>query len=314
MQKALPLKNKNKKIVSAHLLIPITIIISVLYSNVLKDGVLSGIRLCTLTVIPSLFPFFILSDVLVSSGSLSYGIGSRLFSRIFGLPLGSFSVFLIGSVSGAPIGAEVSSRLYESGALDKRSAERLIAMSTNPSLAFVISGVGAGMLGSVSDGIKLYLTIMTATVITGLIFRSRRSVIEISGVIQRQKFDLTNSIKKAAYTSIAVSSYIIFFSSVNSLIKALPINEYVDLALISLTEMSSAVEYINRAITLPDGMYFPITAAVLAYSGLSVHLQVANTKCRELSFAGYFFMKFFEAVLSFIIAYAVFVLPRRLNI
>ena len=70
------------------------------------QGAQEGIRLCIMTVIPSLFPFFVLSSLL--TGALT---GVRLrFLRPIGklcrMPAGSESLLLIGMLGGYPTGAK----------------------------------------------------------------------------------------------------------------------------------------------------------------------------------------------------------------
>ena len=66
----------------------------------------SGVLLCTQTLIPSLFPFFVFSSLL--TGSL-VGKSTKLISpleRIFRIPPGTGSLMIIGLLGGYPTGAQ----------------------------------------------------------------------------------------------------------------------------------------------------------------------------------------------------------------
>ncbi|MBP3583351.1 MAG: hypothetical protein J6K44_04840, partial [Clostridia bacterium] len=58
----------------------------IIFASAVTDAVSYGIRLSVLRVIPSLFPFFILSDYFVSTVTIpSDSLPSRLFEKIFGI-------------------------------------------------------------------------------------------------------------------------------------------------------------------------------------------------------------------------------------
>lgn len=103
-----------------------------------------ALALCLKTVIPSLFPMFVLSGLLVSGLG---GASGRLFSpleRITGLPEGSGVLFLMGIVGGFPVGAQCIAQAVEKGSLSREDGERMLGFCNNCSPAFLF-----GILGSV---------------------------------------------------------------------------------------------------------------------------------------------------------------------
>ena len=107
-------------------------------------GTSEGIELCIKTVIPSLFPFFVLSSVLTSSLlGTSIGFLRPLFART-GIPRGAESLVLTGFLGGYPVGAQSVSGAYRSGTLSKGTAERMLAFCNNAGPSFLF-----GMIGSV---------------------------------------------------------------------------------------------------------------------------------------------------------------------
>ena len=68
-----------------------------------------GLALCARSVIPSLFPFFVV---------VSFAVGCGFFTvlRRLGLPVGA-AVFLMGIVGGYPVGARTVGELYRGGGL-----------------------------------------------------------------------------------------------------------------------------------------------------------------------------------------------------
>ena len=276
----------------------------ILFSREMKDGVLKGIQFSLFTLIPTLFPFFILSDLWACSFLVNEnGVIGRFFKKAFGINPSAASAFLSGLICGFPIGVKTASDLYNAGKITKEEFERLSGFVNNPSIAFIISGVGAGILGDIRLGILLYISTVFSSVATGIIFRRTYHTQAKSSVISRQKFNLVNSIQKAGMTSVVVSSYIIFFSGVIGICSSLIKNEIFLAITSSFLEVGSATMCIkNCAHTCPEIM--PILLAfALGFSGLSVHLQAFSFFPEGASKIKYLFMKLIQGMISAIFVF-----------
>ena len=71
------------------------------------DGVRNGLFLCGETVIPSLFPFMIISSWLDFNISITDNIADKICIKLFGIPSSLMLVFVIGLLSGYPMGAKI---------------------------------------------------------------------------------------------------------------------------------------------------------------------------------------------------------------
>ncbi len=106
------------------------------------SGAAAGIELCMKSVIPALFPFFVLSDVLVSSLWGSRSPLLRTLGRLFAVPEGAESILLSAFLGGYPVGAKEVSRAYDGGLLKKEDALRLLSFCNQPGPAFLFGMVG----------------------------------------------------------------------------------------------------------------------------------------------------------------------------
>ena len=113
-------------------------------TQIAMEYIHQGLRLCVKTVIPSLFPFMVISELLVSSG-----IGAALlrpvssvFKKVFKLPDTGCCAVLLGMLCGFPVGARCAVSALSTGELNREEAERVLLFSTNPSSAFLINAVG----------------------------------------------------------------------------------------------------------------------------------------------------------------------------
>ena len=108
------------------------------------DGARQGIELCLRTVIPSLFPFFVLSILLTSSLLGSSLAVLRPLGRLFGMPDGAESLLIPAFLGGYPVGAQNVAAAFRSGQLTKPEAERMLSFCSNAGPAFLF-GMAAAM-------------------------------------------------------------------------------------------------------------------------------------------------------------------------
>lgn len=145
----------------------------ILFSKTAVEAANRGIQLWFNIVFPSLFPFFVASEILKATGFIrSAGIFLEPVMRpLFNVPgAGSFA-FAMGITSGYPMGAKISKELLEEGLVNKSEAERLLAFSNNSGPLFIVGAVGTGMFGSPSIGVYLLVCHILACLTVGLLFR-----------------------------------------------------------------------------------------------------------------------------------------------
>ena len=282
------------------LILLLSVIFLIIYSRDVSAGVISGITLAVRSIIPSLFPFLILSDIFIRQFSSGTGVVGRIFSRIFGFPPQAAGAFLCGSFSGFPVGVKCATDLYLGGNINKSELERLICIVNNPSPAFVIAAVGT-MRGSTRDGVILYISVILAAILTGIFFLKRGGgKSDITNQPIKTDFSLVTSIKNAAYTSIGISAYIIFFSGLLGIIKAIFKSPDLTLFFSLFLEIGNAASLL-AASGLDRTLSLALTAFALVCSGLSVHMQSKSLLPSEISIKKYILMKLVTGMLSAVI-------------
>ena len=104
-----------------------------------------GLTLCYNVIIPSLFPFFVLSALVVDLG-LAGHLGRALegiMRPLFNVPGACAPALALGFVGGYPVGARTALQLYQKGMCTKTEAERLLAFCNNSGPAFILGGLGS---------------------------------------------------------------------------------------------------------------------------------------------------------------------------
>lgn len=276
--------------------------ITLLFGDELKKSIYRGFVFSFTTVIPALFPFFILSDVWSAmfipdkKGKLSLA-----FEKIFRINSSALPAFICGLICGFPIGVKSASSLLSENKITKEEFERLSGFANNPSLAFVIFGVGAGILGSVKYGVLLYLCVVFSAILTGIVFRCKKYKSEETYNNIGQKFDLVNSIKSAGIASINISSYIVFFSGIIGLISSLVKSQRIVALASTLLEVANAARLLSLCPSFDLYAKLSLTAFTIGFSGLSVHMQALSFFPQKANIIKYLTMKTIQGIFSFAI-------------
>ena len=105
-------------------------------SSLALEGAQMGIELCIRTVIPSLFPFIMLSMLLTREVA---GRSRWLLpiSELLGIPQSAQSLLIPAFLGGYPVGAKCIHDLYRNGQLHKQQAEGLLSFCSNAGPAFL---------------------------------------------------------------------------------------------------------------------------------------------------------------------------------
>lgn len=297
-------------------------------------GARKGLALCGETVIPSLFPFMVLSSFIIGSG-LADTCG-RFFEpftrRVFKLPGCAGTPLILGAIGGYPVGASAVAQLCKSGSLSKRESERLLCFAINSSPAFIIGAVGAGFLGNVKAGILLYIVHLSASMTIGLIMRffSKSGVPGKGEKETRRKpapkknlsTAFVTSVTSSAQSVIAISAFVVLFSSINALMDSTGATAGAASALSKfLPYPSGDPKFFDRIITgilevtngcaAAAGSYgmaaVLLTAAALGFSGLSVQFQVISMISEaDLSARPFILTRLLHVALSVLFAFILF--------
>lgn len=233
-----------------------------------------GLTICSSSVIPSLFPFMVVSGFLVDSG-LCEVIGSKLAhltGRIFGLPGRAAAVILMSLVGGYPVGAHMTAQLVGDGSVSATDGRRMLLFCVNAGPAFIIGTVGSLMLGSRTSGIILYASLAAASLLTGAVsglFGGRREYpAETAPGVEKISSPLISSVSGAAAAMINVCAWIILFSAVTGFCSALPAGKNMMLVINAVLEVTNGCSGAAGALPLP------VIALILGWGGAAVHCQL----------------------------------------
>ena len=135
------------------------------------DGVREGLSLAAVQALPALFPFFVVSGLLVRCDTARLSpLLAKPLARLYGLPPEAAPALVLGLIGGYPVGGATACALLSEGVLSREAAERVNRFCNCASPGFCIGLVGLGVFGSAQAGAMLYGIHILSALLTGLFF------------------------------------------------------------------------------------------------------------------------------------------------
>jgi sporulation integral membrane protein YlbJ len=305
------------------------------------NAAISGFKLWYNILVPALLPFFIVSDLMVSSGVMAV-LGLLLdpvMRPLFHLPGCASLVVVMGFTSGYPVGAILTRRLYDNKMVNLEEAEHLISFTNNSSPLFIIGAVGIGMLSAPAYGYLLLISLYAANLLVGVLTRRHAaddlSVPPASSVsihMLRQTWKRVRplniglimgiAVKNSIKNILTVAGFVIFFSVITDMFIRWGWVQYFAFVLHRFLSVLKLSENMIQAwgsglleITLGTQIAAAcndhtilarliIISLILAFGGFSVLAQIMSiTANTPVRFRGYFKARLLQMILSGIFTY-----------
>ncbi len=240
-------------------------------------GAKNGVGYSLNILIPSLYPFMVLSVFIVKSG-LSEKLGKVLrkpVGAVFRLPGGAAATLLMSVIGGYPAGARSAAALYDSGMVSRKQAERMLCFCVSAGPPFVVTAVGAGFLKSPQAGGILLTSQVAAFLIMGVLcgVAAPREKPEKQGPGRRKSVGTArafiSSAADAAYSTLMMCCFVILFAVLMNLLRLFVKDPVLSATLSALLEITGGCADLARI-----GAPLWVFAFALGWGGLCVHFQV----------------------------------------
>ena len=305
----------------------------VLFSDSNLLAAQNGLYLWATKVLPSLFPFFVATELLCKT-NFAYLLGKLLnkFMRpLFNVPGESSLAIILGTLSGYPIGAKVVCNLKQEKVISKIEAERLIAYTNNSGPLFILSTVGIALFENKRIGFVLLISHITSAILVAYFFKFWKNNQEDFSFYER-KFNskimpiklsnlgevLSNSIKNAIYNILSIGGFIVIFSVILSILNNFGIikgiSSFLNLFNIPIkfsTALLTGILELTNGVSLSAALYenyhlisILLTSFLLGFAGISVLFQVYSIISKEnISIKPYIIGKILHGLFSLIITF-----------
>jgi len=274
---------------------------AIFLSDELAKFVSEGLLLSVRVILPSVFPFLIITDAtirFVKFERIAFFRGA--FEKLFNINGGALAVFLAGILCGFPIGARLAITLYDSGKISKDECERLMTFSNNASPGYVICAVGMGMRGSVSEGVILYLSMVLSSVAVGIVSGINHTKSDNLSDILWQNYSFAESVKDAVSVSLNICGFVTVFAIISGLFKKLIKSPVLFAIIIPFLEIGNAGVYLSDLHILEERATLILTSFAISFSGLCVAAQTVSLikENSGISFGRYVPFKLFGGCIS----------------
>jgi len=209
------------------------------------EGGQRAMRLWYTGVAPAMLPFLALMPML--TGPEACAAYERLLSgwmrKIFGLPGSAAPAVVAAMLSGSPGGAIAVGNVYAAGGITEKEARRISLALAGVSPAWLVMGVGCGMLGSREDGLKLAL--IQAAV--QLFLLKLLEKVEIPGTGNpHQPAPGSAGMWRAVESTLGVCGYMVVFGAAGSVLASFA-GKYVSAALLAVLDLPTGLAEITAA-------------------------------------------------------------------
>lgn len=282
-----------------------------LYPEVSVSAIRNGLVVCANSILPSLFPFFVLSELWISLGyaNLLSKLLAPVMSRLFHLPGASASALLLGAIGGYPVGARTAARLYEQHQLSREEAEHLLLFCNNAGPAFLFGIIGGGLFQSAAVAAALWSIHLASALLLGILFRPApcENRAAQSSQITPPEFlpALTDAIKQGGRTAGTVCVFVLFFSVLSGQLRGMfPFFFSTSAGTIVLGSLELAAGCSNLSgAGFSQQWVFVVCSGLLGWGGLCVHCQTASALSEAgLSAGKYIIGKAMHALVSVALA------------
>lgn len=277
------------------------------YPEAATEGVRKGISVCTDTLIPTLFPFMLLSQFATEFKLLN--IKNRFFARIFEkafrLPLNALPIILFSFIGGFPLGALLIKSAYEKGELTLSQGQRMLLFCINPAPSFAISTIGYAMYGSDKNGVIIYLSSVISSVIIAFLTRFLCDESDMMYEVRpfdRNKLSFSSALSASVNTSVRgivnICVWVVIFSCLGELISIFNLSQNMSDFLLMISEVTNGVYSAALNYNLPT------VCAVIGFAGFCLHIQVLPAIMKlKLRYRYFLVARIISAAFSCIICY-----------
>ena len=276
-------------------------LILILDSKTAFEGASEGMILCMQVVVPSLFPFFVLSALLTSSlSNTSIGL-LQPFRQLCDLSPGCEGILISGFLGGYPVGAQCVAQSYKAGFLTKKEAERMLAFCSNTGPAFLFGMVGPMFSHSWMPW-ALWIIHITSALITASFFPSGG---ENAKCVSGSPVSVSQALLKSIRIMGLVCGWIILFRVFLAFLRRwflwfFPADLQVVIS--GVLELSNGCYELGKIAQEP--IRFVVASGMLAMGGVCVVMQT-KAVAGGLSLRCYYIGKILQTVFSLIFSWTI---------
>lgn len=315
------------------------------YPQISLNSALNGLNTWANIVFPSLFPFFIISEILIEMGFVNF-IGDSLqpiIKPIFNVSGEGAFPFAMSIISGYPMGAKITSLLREKKIISKIEADKIACFSSTSGPLFMLGAVTVGMLKTPAAAPLILYPHYLGAITVGLILRfygkryikdtrNERYIIKNPLIYINKDYPigmiLGNCVKNSLNTIFTVGGFIIFYSVATELLFAskafniiihlidyiIPLELNMDVLqglIAGILEITTGCNKIS-SLNIDFIQKVLIINFLIGWGGFSIHSQALSFISKtDINAKMYIFSKFLHGILSSLYTFIIYILKYK---
>lgn len=294
-----------------------TILIFIIYySKEVMESVSFSISIWKDNLFPSLFPFFIISSLLLQYGFVdkASGLFKNIMPNIFHLPKEATFAFIISLFAGFPSGAKATTDLVKSGILTKEEAARLLTFTHYANPLFILGFIGSILLKNQRVGIIILVSHIVSNLIIGFLFRPKYLIDKknIKNVnTSNSNVTLGNAIRNSILDSLntmflllgIVTIFLILTTIISNIFSFGPLTNGLISGILEMTQGVKNISFLSLDLLIKA----ILMTVFISFGGLSVHLQVLSIISEhQIKYKYFFLARILHAILASILVFILY--------
>jgi len=284
-------------------------------SEVVLNSVKFSFNIWQNNIFPSLFPFFIIGNILISLGfpHILGEIFKDITYKLFKINKAGAFIIILSMLSGFPSSAKYIKEMHLNGDINEKEATKLLTFTHFSNPLFILGTVSL-FLKNKSIGIPILICHYLGNLFVGLLFRNyyiskkdntkasiKRAFINMNKSRGNKTFGtiLSNSISSCINTLLlilgTVTVFLVLTSLINNSFNLVGINKPLINGIFEMTQGLKYLENINISVNIKA----LIAVIILSFGGLSVHMQVLTIiSDTKIKYFPYFIARIIHAFIS----------------
>ena len=299
-------------IISLFILIELLIRKKIIYT-----AIIYALNMWVKNLIPTLFPFFIISDILINYNITSYipKIIRNICKFLFNINDNMLTILFLSMISGFPSNARNTRTLYDKNIISLEEANHILLFSHFANPIFILSIVGSIFLQNEKVGIILLITHYLSNFMLGIIFRNmiKCNNKNNNNIVINKNFGsiFITSIKKAIDTILLICGILVIFLMLSAIIiNICNFNSYNTMIIKGLFEITIGIEALGY-LSIKLIYKAVIASMILAFGGISVHMQViSQITDTRINYMYFFIGRMYQMIIAGITTYIICLILR----
>lgn len=287
-------------------------------SKSILNSVSFSLQIWKNNIFPSLFPFFVLSEIMVKYGMTEF-IGNLLkpfMNSLFKIKSSAAFVLVMSIISGNPANAKYTRELYFNGDLNKNEATKILCFSCFANPLFILGTVGLLFLNNKEVGLLILLCHYLGNIVIGFILRNyhpskpEKEKVSFSYAIMcanKKRMSnkegvgeiITNSLVHSINTLLLILGVMTMCLVITTIIdNNINLNSVLQSLLNGSIEMTQGLKYISLE-AIPLKLKCILSVMILSFGGLSVHMQIVSILSdTDIRYLPFLFSRILHSIIS----------------